>query len=254
MARRAAANSRRKGTHHPVIREADELAGVERVAFVEEVSSLMRHAMRNKLAIVSNAATYMRRRLGETEAWRSDAKIGVFYGMLQSELGDADDLLEPHQVLTHLFSRNVERVDAAACVRLAVESARLPDEFAQRLRVDATPGDVTADRLELALAIRHLLHNAVEALAEPKPIEISGHAVGGRYEIAVSDEGPGVAEGRYDAICEPFFTTKRGHVGVGLCVARRVARRFGGELGVGPSSSSGLRAVLGIPSIAEGSP
>jgi len=71
----------------------DHLGSAAHVAFAEELSSSMRHATRNKLAIIRNAATYIRRRVGATEAWKADPRIDMFYRMLESELEDANDLL-----------------------------------------------------------------------------------------------------------------------------------------------------------------
>ena len=60
----------------------------------------------------------------------------------------------------------------------------------------------------------------------------------GHYELCVADSGPGVRPDRLHRIFEPFYqvdgspTREHGGVGVGLAIARRVARGLGGDLRV----------------------
>ena len=67
----------------------------------------------------------------------------------------------------------------------------------------------------------------------------------------ITDDGPGT-QLTLDQASEPFFTTKEGHAGLGLPIARRVARRFGGDIELGPATATmGLVATLHLP-LAEG--
>ena len=67
--------------------------------------------------------------------------------------------------------------------------------------------------------------------------------------ILVSDDGVGIPEDVQARIFEPFFTTRpvgKG-VGLGLCVARRIAETHGGRLFLEHSTTSGSRFVLELP-------
>jgi signal transduction histidine kinase len=220
----------------------DPLGSAAHVAFAEELSSSMRHATRNKLAIIRNAATYIRRRVGSTEAWNADPRIDMFYRMLESELEDANDLLEPRELLTHVFVRDVKKVDAAGCVRIAVESARFPASI--EVRTAAEEGTVNADARELGLAIRCLVQNACET---GSPVDVAGRAVDGAYVVQVVDGGPRCPLSVLEQMAQPFFTTKPGHVGLGLNIARRIAHRYGGEVTLRPGEPGGVAATLRVP-------
>jgi len=229
----------------------DPLDGVERVAFAEEVSSAMRHAVRNKLAAARNAATYIQRRLSKTEAWNSDARIPTFHGLIESELDAAGGLLDPKDALAHLFTRHPERVSASRCIREAVEHARVGAEAARSLRVEAPDdAEVMVDPRELALAVRYLVENAVEATNGEGPVHVRGSRDGDRFVIEVTDGGPGIEESRREEAMRAFFTTKPGHAGVGLAIARRIARRYDGAFVLGTSPSGGLVARIELPTAA----
>lgn len=226
----------------------DPLDGVERVAFAEEVSSAMRHAVRNKLAAARNAATYIQRRLSKTEAWQSDARIPTFHGLIESELDAAGGLLDPKDTLAHVFTRHAERVSASRCIREAVAHARVGTDAAPSVRVEAPDdAEVMVDPRELTLAVRCLVENAVEATQGKGPVSVRGSRDGDRFVIEVTDDGPGIEESRREEAMRAFFTTKPGHAGVGLPIARRIARRYDGAFALGTSPSGGLVARIDLP-------
>jgi signal transduction histidine kinase len=226
----------------------DPLEGVERVAFAEEVSSAMRHAVRNKLAAARNAATYIQRRLSKTEAWQSDPRIQTFHGLIESELDAAGGLLDPKDALAHVFTRHAERVPVSRCTREAVAHARAGGDATDAVRVEGTDdAEVIADPRELALAVRCLVENALEATDAKGPVSVRGIRTADRFAIEVADEGPGIEQSLREDAIRAFVTTKPGHAGVGLAIAHRIARRYDGALALGTSPSGGLVARIELP-------
>ena len=74
-----------------------------------------------------------------------------------------------------------------------------------------------------------------------------------RLEIDVSDEGPGIPEEKLEQVFEPFFrldesrSRESGGVGLGLSIARDIARAHGGDLRLRNRPQGGLEAVLTLP-------
>ena len=208
----------------------DPLGPVQLVAVADETASLLRHELRNKFASVRNAEFYIRRRLRETEAWRVDPRVEEMSGIIRDELRLANELLDQRVQLGQLFAAAPSLVDAAECVRVAVGCTRTLGACAVTIRVDAQSGHVMADANELALAVRCLVENAVEATGLSGEVVIRAAPVAARYSIQVEDAGAGVHESQRGAVLEPFYTTKPGHAGLGLNIARRIAERYGGAL------------------------
>lgn len=120
------------------------------------------------------------------------------------------------------------------------------------LNVDAAlPGDpLSGDARDLGLALLAVLLNGAEAMAATGgELGLRAFREGGRLEVAVTDQGPGVPAAVLPRIFEEGFTTKPGdiHSGMGLPVARHLVAGFGGTLSVENLASRGCASVLRIP-------
>ena len=74
-----------------------------------------------------------------------------------------------------------------------------------------------------------------------------------RIDIAVTDRGPGIPADRREDIFRPFFrletsrNRETGGSGLGLAVARSIARRHGGDIVLEDSADGGLTVRLSLP-------
>jgi two-component system sensor histidine kinase HydH len=110
---------------------------------------------------------------------------------------------------------------------------------------------VAADPDQVRQVLVNLLVNALEAVDGRGRVEAAARAAGGRVEVSVSDDGPGLPAGDAEQLFDPFFSTRQRGTGLGLAIARRIARAHGGELAAGPAPGGGARFTLSLP--AEGS-
>ena len=105
-----------------------------------------------------------------------------------------------------------------------------------------------------ALAMKRCLTNLVgNALRHGSKVEL--HASRGRttVEITIDDNGPGIPSEKYEEVFRPFYrldasrNVDTGGVGLGLTIARDVARSHGGDVALAPSPLGGLRVIVRIP-------
>jgi two-component system osmolarity sensor histidine kinase EnvZ len=109
---------------------------------------------------------------------------------------------------------------------------------------------VTARRIALKRSITNLIDNA---LKHGTRVAVSVSAQTRTAEVIVEDDGPGIPESRTEEAFRPFHRLDEGRnlqtggVGLGLAIARDVARAHGGDILLGKSDLGGLRATLRLP-------
>jgi len=111
------------------------------------------------------------------------------------------------------------------------------------LTVDPEDLTIDADPDLLCQVLINLLRNAAEAAAGKSPhpqVWLRFCAtLGGRTQIDVADNGPGIPDDLAQDIFLPFFTTKAKGTGVGLSLARQLVLAHGGSITAGRSEAGG---------------
>lgn len=109
--------------------------------------------------------------------------------------------------------------------------------------------EVTAwrfDRDQLSQALWALLHNAAEAAGQGSSarVDLSCRREGQHLALEVADSGGGIVPGSADHIFRPFHTTKPEGSGIGLSLARQIARAHGGTVELVGASPTRFRLTL----------
>jgi PAS domain S-box-containing protein len=123
-----------------------------------------------------------------------------------------------------------------------------------RLDLDLqAPGMIEIDPGPLRRALSHIIENAVQAAAEPGAAErtplvtLRTRLCDTQAEIAIVDNGPGIAPEALDRAFEPLFSTKRLGTGLGLTTARQIVEQHGGTVELISSADGGACAVVRLP-------
>ena len=106
-----------------------------------------------------------------------------------------------------------------------------------RLRTELS-GDlprVTGDRVQLQQVILNLVLNGLDAMTavvdRPRALVISTHREADEHvRVAVRDSGPGIDAESAHRIFDPFYTTKRSGIGMGLSISRSIVEQHGGRI------------------------
>jgi C4-dicarboxylate-specific signal transduction histidine kinase len=93
---------------------------------------------------------------------------------------------------------------------------------------------IRGDRMQLQQVLLNLIINACDAMASnPKGeriLVLRTGRVDGDVAVSVSDRGEGIPPKSLEGIFNPFFTTKKQGLGLGLSVCRTIIASHGGEL------------------------
>ena len=100
---------------------------------------------------------------------------------------------------------------------------------------------VRGDRIRLEQILINLLQNALDAVQGAKDgrVVVEGARDGDAVRLSVIDNGPGVDLEIADTLFTPFTSAKAGGLGLGLAIAREIAREFGGDIAHVPAPGGG---------------
>ena len=121
-------------------------------------------------------------------------------------------------------------------VKLAEADIRMYDiQLSLDLQPDLPP--VRVDPVQIQQVALNLIRNAIDATLEINAIHgrglilrTSASASGNQLLVEVRDQGPGVAPEKAELVFEPFHTSKRDGMGMGLSICRSIIVEHGGEL------------------------
>jgi signal transduction histidine kinase len=118
---------------------------------------------------------------------------------------------------------------------------------------DALP-TVRLDADRLTQAVLNLVLNAADAMPNGGTLRIATHldGSGAMVTLEICDDGVGIAAELRDKVFEPFYSTKREGVGLGLMNARNIVERHGGTLRLMARDGGGTCAVITLPADVQG--
>lgn len=151
----------------------------------------------------------------------------------------------------------MEPVDLVKSVWTAIEAvAWEAKERETKIDVDGgSPLFVDGHARHLERLLRNIIENAVRHSPKGGCVEIVIERRGKFAEVAVSDEGPGIAQEEQERVFEPFYRGVRERAedvpgaGLGLPIARQIARSHGGDVVIDKTRTKGSRFVIRLPGV-----
>ncbi|HET6604511.1 MAG TPA: ATP-binding protein [Xanthomonadaceae bacterium] len=136
----------------------------------------------------------------------------------------------------------------AAAARHAEAAARAGVELEVRIQEAPLP-PMHVDRTRLALCLDNLIANALRHTPRGGQVRLLARALPGCVELAVADDGEGIAQEDLERVFEPFVQTgpHPGTSGLGLALCREVANLHGGEIRLVSTRGRGTEVVVRLP-------
>lgn len=213
----------------------------EQTKALSALSAEIAHELKNPLASVKGLAALVAR---DVEG-KSEERVAVLRREVDRMQSILDELLNFSRPLVPL---SMEPVDARA---LADDVVRMHEGSAVdrdvALRVESEPTELMCDPRKVRQVLVNLVQNALQASPRGGAVVMRIAADVQHVVFEVDDEGPGVAADVRDRVFEAGVTTKEEGSGIGLVVARSLARQHGGELELSDRPAGGCRAVLRLP-------
>jgi PAS domain S-box-containing protein len=215
--------------------QRSELAHLGRVALLGELSGTLAHELNQPLAAILANARAAQRMLA-----RDNLDVAEFQAILEDIVSDdrrAGAVIQRVRALIKKDEAALHKVSANDIVTDVLELAH--SDLIQRAVVVSTQlapslPDVQGDRVQLQQVLLNLIVNACDAMTDnPTPLRtlvITTSARGGAVRITVSDNGIGITTDPIDEVFQPFVTSKRHGLGLGLAICRSIVDAHGGRM------------------------
>ena len=235
-----------------VLHDITELRRVDQIRrdFVANVS----HELRTPLTAIRGYVEAL------TEGDTDEEETRRFLGIITRHTQRMERLVKDLLRLARLDAGQ-ETLDLIACDTHHLTDTLVADlmpaavERRQHIAVDVAPGaeTVRADPAKLHDALRNLVANAITYSPENSTIRVEAAPVeGGRVEISVSDEGPGIPDEDLSRVFERFYRVDKsrardpGGTGLGLAIAKHLVELHGGTVRAENRPEGGARFTITI--------
>jgi len=233
-----------------------ELVHMSRLTAMGEMASALAHELNQPLSAIAN---YMK---GSRRLLENRPDEGAI--MLRDAMDKAaDQALRAGQIIRRLrdfvargesdrrvedVKKLIEEASALALVGAKDKGVRVRFVFAPRLDF------VLADKVQTQQVLLNLMRNAIEAMegAETRELVVStASAPDNMVEISVADTGAGIAPEITAQLFQPFVTTKRQGMGVGLSISRTIIEAHGGAIEQRPNPGGGTVFSFTLPAVTK---
>lgn len=230
-------------------RMRQEIRRQDRMAVVGELAAGLAHEIRNPVAVIRGAADEMQRhpeeagvqnRLRKMIMRESDQLNGIVTGFL-------DFARQPS-----LKRERVDLVNMIEDVResLLQEIQNGKVKWTVDLEVPDRPCIVSGDHSQLRQVFVNLGKNALEAMETGGTLRISvDGGIDGPVQVRFEDHGPGIDPDKVAQIFEPFYTTKRTGIGMGLAVCARILTAHDGTIRATSRAGGGCSMNITLPAV-----
>ena len=230
-----------------------DLAHASRLAIVGELTASIAHEINQPLgAILSNAdAAEM---LLESTPAALDEVRQILHDIRKDDLRASEVILHLRALLRkrelEMQPLDLNVVTSEVLTLVHAESLRRGIVMETDLAVNLPA--VRGDKVHLQQVLLNLVLNGMEAMADiPEAKRLAVRTLvneNGCVEIAVTDAGSGIPPDRLRSLFDPFFSTKKEGMGLGLSIARSLVEAHGGRIWAENNVGGGATFRFTVPS------
>ena len=249
---------RRAGAEMETRRHLAEVAHLNRSAAVGVLSTSLGHELNQPLGAVLTNAEAAELLLNANPP--DLEKVKAILADIRRDDQRAADVISRLRALMRKTEPEPQLIDVNDVVRVITDILRA--EAASRgvmlnADLDTHPLPARADPVHLQQVVLNLALNGMDAmLSRPTGrrvmIVTTALADPATIRVTVSDSGTGIPPDKLKSIFEPYFTTKRQGMGLGLSIARTIIEQSGGRIWADNSPDGGASLSFTLPVAREG--
>jgi signal transduction histidine kinase len=222
----------------------EKLKHSEKLSMIAQLASGIAHEVRNPLNFLSLSVGHIKERLAE-ESVKGCEDVNDLLDDLKKEIYRVNELINNFLFVGKpiVLSREWTSYD-----NLMHDVFYLvKDKIREGVEVEAVMKDeapIFCDREYMRICLINLILNSVQAIEDKGKVLVEFGRDGRFSYISVRDNGKGIEEDHFDQIFEPYYSTKKLGIGLGLTITKRLIDEHGGTISM--ESAMGERTVITI--------
>jgi len=230
----------------------------ERLAALGQLSAGLAHEIRNPLGVIKGSAEMLQQKLQGSEPL-----AGELAGYISAEVNRLNALVARFLDFARPSHLDLRPQRVCEIIDRSLDSvlAQSPDSKVRVERNYSRVPEILADEQFCERIFVNLIQNAFQAMesspggAQILRISAAPETAGGRpgVGIVIEDTGPGVPPEAREQIFNPFFTTKKDGVGLGLAIVAKIVDDHRGSIKLESGSQSGARFRIFLPAAPQNS-
>jgi signal transduction histidine kinase len=231
-------------------RELEErLREAERLSAVGKLASGIAHEIRNPLNFMNLSIDHIRSRL------RSGQPDGIAEALalmsnIKAEIHRLNSMIENFLTVGKPLALNKSDVDLGVLIQDVVGLAHqkaVEQGVEITVAADVPILHLQADPVQIKTCLMNVVLNAIQAMPGGGRLRIATASRPGFVDITVSDTGPGISEENLNRIFNPYFTTKKLGIGLGLAITKKIVEEHRGGINVLSRPHEGTDVVISLP-------
>jgi two-component system, LuxR family, sensor kinase FixL len=233
-----------------------ELVHMSRLTAMGEMASALAHELNQPLSAVANYMKGSRRLLQDSQDENAPVVRDAMDKAAEQALRAGDIIRRLRDFVARGESERrvedvkklVEEASALALVGAKDRGARVRFVFDPRVEF------VLADKVQVQQVLLNLIRNAIEAMEDVERRELVISTARGQdklIEISVADTGNGIPPEVAAQLFQPFVTSKRQGMGVGLSISRTIVEAHGGSIAPRPNPGGGTVFSFTLPAVSK---
>jgi signal transduction histidine kinase len=223
-----------------------ELFQQERLSLLGRLTASVAHELRNPLSTIRNTV----HAIGEAAAMkgldivRQMSRVHRTIDRCDGIIGDLLDYASARDTVP-------SPIQLDTWIEEVIKGQKVPKGITVECRPGAPRAVVSIDPDRLRSALVKVFENALEVLVETPALAEQrvtvSTAIGDRFEIAITDTGPGIPPDILPRVFEPLFSTRSFGTGLGLATAKQIVENHNGDIVIARGPEGGTRVVIRLP-------
>ncbi len=224
----------------------EKLKKTEQLSMIGQLSSGIAHEIRNPLNFLSLSIGHIKEAISGDKI-ENKKDLQTLLNNLLKEIHKVNELIHNFLFLGKQITLHREWVSPESLISEVLTLVK--DIVPEKIKISTmyNDGGIYCDREYTRICLTNLIINAVQAIHDEGRIDIKCGRLDSFSYVSVADNGEGIEQDAIEKIFEPYYSTKKFGIGIGLAITKRFVEEHGGSIAIESERGKGTTITIRIP-------